>query len=71
MQAENASEYLGQFTYFRGWKHKRRVFLVKGDDAYVDRIYKEAVGPMRCDMAIRNVNLGEKKGERLSNFLKN
>jgi hypothetical protein len=55
--APSAEEYLGQYTFFRGWTTKRRVVIVKTNDTEVDRLEDEAVYNYRCQLAIRNINL--------------
>lgn len=58
--ATSAQDYLGQFTYFRGWNSKRRLYIVKTrDDGRVDDVLDEATQEFRCQMAIRNMNLSE------------
>ena len=59
VNAESAQEYLGQYTFFRGWRNRRRLFLVRADDATVDRVRREAVYGFRCQLALRNINLSK------------
>ncbi|XP_059095801.1 coiled-coil domain-containing protein 80-like [Tigriopus californicus] len=63
--APSAQEYLGQFQYFRTWTDKRRLIVVHGKDADMDRMLQDAIYQYRCDLATRNINivtLGETKG---------
>ncbi len=55
----SAQEYLGQFTHFRGWTTRRRLYVVKASDAELEQLQREAIYGYRCELAIRNVNLGK------------
>ena len=55
----SGQDYLGQFTFFRSWITKRRIFIVRASNAEVDRVLAEAIHGYRCHLAIRNVNLSE------------
>ncbi len=57
--ALSGQEYLGRFTYFRGWSTRRRLFLVRASNREIDRVLREAVHNYRCELALRNINLGE------------
>ncbi len=59
VETTSATEYLGQYTYFRGWTNRRRMLIVKGDDDVMNSTLERAVYEHRCDMAVRRVNLGE------------
>ena len=52
-------DYLGQYTYFRGWSTRRRLIVVKTSDFKMDRILREAKLRYRCKLALRNVNLSK------------
>lgn len=56
--APSAQEYLGQFQYFRTWTDKRRLIVVHGKDADLDRMLQDAIYQYRCDLATRNINIG-------------
>eukprot|EP00094_Tigriopus_californicus_P007461 TCALIF_07183-PA protein Name:"Protein of unknown function" AED:0.64 eAED:0.64 QI:0/0/0.33/0.33/1/0.66/3/0/174 len=55
--APSAQEYLGQFQYFRTWTDKRRLIVVHGKDADMDRMLQDAIYQYRCDLATRNINI--------------
>lgn len=55
---------------FRNWNDKRRLIIVRGDDDAVRRTLSEAAENYRCELAVRNINLGKyfawKCGEKKS-----
>ena len=57
VDAPNAQEYLGRHTYFRSWVNKRRLFIVRTNDAGVTKYQRAAIYGFRCPLALRNVNL--------------
>ena len=57
VDASSAEEYLGSHTYFRSWVNKRRLFVIKTNDAGVTKFQRSAIYGFRCQLAIRNVNL--------------
>ena len=57
VDAVSAEEYLGSHTYFRSWVNKRRLFVIKTNDAGVTKYQRSAIYGFRCQLAIRNVNL--------------
>ncbi|TRY78385.1 hypothetical protein TCAL_07183 [Tigriopus californicus] len=59
--APSAQEYLGQFQYFRTWTDKRRLIVVHGKDADMDRMLQDAIYQYRCDLATRNINIDNRR----------
>ena len=53
----SGQDFLGQFTYFRGWKDKRRLMVVRVRDSEMDKVIQEATYGYRCELATRNVNI--------------
>jgi hypothetical protein len=51
-------------SIIRGWKDKRRLLIIKGDDETMNQTLDDAVYNHRCDLAIRGVNLGKRSKEK-------
>ena len=45
--------------YFRNWNDRRRLIIVRGDDDTIRRTSDEATDNYRCELAVRNINLGK------------
>ena len=45
--------------YFRNWNDRRRLIIVRGDDDTIRMTSDEATDNYRCELAVRNINLGK------------
>ena len=65
----SGQDFLGQFTYFRGWKDKRRLMVVRVRDSEMDKVIQEATYGYRCELATRNVNISTYEHKKISQYV--